>query len=98
MAPNRELTVIVCVTSGSLGIGKNGKLPWPKIKKDFSNFCKVTTSTTDPSKENAVLMGMTTYVSLPENKRYGVGNISQHVELFYLKILYCCAFVMDGWI
>ncbi len=85
MATNRELTVIVCVASGSLGIGKNGRLPWPYIKKDISHFRKVTTSTKDPTRENAVVMGRKTYMSLPERYRYGMGiNTNQFVKLFYL--------------
>ncbi len=77
--------MIVCVASGSLGIGKNGTMPWPFIKKDMYHFRDVTTSSKDLSKKNAVVMGRQTYMSLPERNRYVMGiNTTQYVKLFYL--------------
>ncbi len=70
MAKNREITAIACVASGSLGIGKGGKLPWPFIKKDISHFARVTTEVKDPTKVNALIMGRKTYLSIPESHRY----------------------------
>ncbi len=90
MAKNRDITVIVCVASGSLGIGKNGKMPWPRIKKDMSYFYNVTTSVRDPMKENAVIMGRKTYMSLPEFTRYVMSSIGvnwRRVTFSYLFFL-----------
>ncbi len=84
MAKNREITAIVCVASGSLGIGKNGRLPWPFMKKDMSHFKKVTTFVMDPTKKNAIIMGRNTYASIPEKRRYGMGiEVNWCVKLFH---------------
>ncbi len=46
------------------GISKNGLIPW-KISNDLKYFKKITTFTSLPSKENAVIMGRKTADSLP---------------------------------
>lgn len=51
------------------GIGKNNTIPW-NLKEDMAYFQKMTTISVDPSKkQNAVIMGKNTYLSLPEQFR-----------------------------
>ena len=56
-----------------LGIGLNGKLPWPMIKVDMRYFKDVTESGMRASLErgviNSVIMGRKTYSSIPEKFR-----------------------------
>eukprot|EP00752_Nemacystus_decipiens_P001422 g1402.t1 len=75
---SRSFVVIVAATAGSLGIGKNGALPW-RLAADMAYF-KRCTSTPTPSgtsastagkvgKVNAVIMGRKTWQSIPERFR-----------------------------
>ncbi|KAK6729758.1 hypothetical protein RB195_006670 [Necator americanus] len=48
-----------------LGIGKNGTIPW-NFKKDMEFFRENTTTTVDPNKVNAVVMGRKCWESIPE--------------------------------
>jgi len=74
MPPN--LTLIVAATPKN-GIGKNGALPWPMLKKEMAYFARVTkrvpksqTSTEESApKRNAVLMGSKTWSSIPPRFR-----------------------------
>jgi len=70
-----SLTLILAATP-SLGIGKNGALPWPMLKKEMAYFARVTKrvppappsshSTPDaPKRVNAVIMGRKTWESIP---------------------------------
>lgn len=74
MPPTPSLTLILAATP-SLGIGKNGGLPWPQLKKEMGYFARVTkrTSTTPSTagrrKINAVLMGRKTWDSIPPKFR-----------------------------
>ncbi|KAH8696059.1 dihydrofolate reductase-like domain-containing protein [Talaromyces proteolyticus] len=58
-----------------LGIGKNGTLPWPRIKSDMNFFARVSTrlptgtETTGAGALNAIVMGRKTYYSLPKSLR-----------------------------
>lgn len=64
---SRSFIVIVAATAGSLGIGKNGKLPW-RLAADMAYFKRCTstpTTTTPSSKVNAVIMGRKTWQSIP---------------------------------
>ncbi|CRG90557.1 hypothetical protein PISL3812_07601 [Talaromyces islandicus] len=83
------LTLIVATTPVTktdtkktlLGIGKNGTLPWPRIKSDMSFFARVTTRTPSPDTTpaaaatattallNAIIMGRKTYYSVPKSLR-----------------------------
>ena len=47
------------------GIGFNGQLPW-RLKADMKHVRHITTSTTDESFTNAVIMGRKTWESLPD--------------------------------
>ncbi|KAF4544736.1 Dihydrofolate reductase [Lasiodiplodia theobromae] len=74
------LTLIVAATP-SLGIGKNGTLPWPQLKKEMGYFARVTkrvvsgTAATSASPlaatttRNAVIMGRKTWESIPPRFR-----------------------------
>lgn len=65
----RSFNVIVAATAGSLGIGKNGTLPW-RLPADMAYFkqCTSTPSTATANssgKVNAVIMGRKTWESIP---------------------------------
>jgi dihydrofolate reductase len=75
------LTLIVATTAKN-GIGKNGTLPWPMLKKEMAYFARVTkripeaSSTSDTSSEattqtpqNVVVMGRKTWESIPPKFR-----------------------------
>lgn len=59
---------IIVATDENLGIGKNGTMPW-NLKDELKYFQEVTTKTTDPNKQNMVIMGRTTWESIPEQFR-----------------------------
>lgn len=56
---------LVVAVDKNFGIGKNGALPW-KLSADLKRFKEITTKTTSPEKQNAVIMGRRTWESLPE--------------------------------
>lgn len=47
------------------GIGNKGRIPWPRLATDLKFMRGVTTETSDPAKQNAVLLGRLTWNSLP---------------------------------
>lgn len=64
-----SLTLILAATP-SLGIGKNGTLPWPQLKKEMGYFARVTKRVAPGSRKvNAVLMGRKTWDSIPAKFR-----------------------------
>ncbi|KAF2091091.1 dihydrofolate reductase [Saccharata proteae CBS 121410] len=63
------LTLIVAATP-SLGIGRNGALPWPMLKKEMAYFSRVTKRKPTPAHpENVVIMGRKTWESIPPKFR-----------------------------
>lgn len=57
---------LIAAADQKMGIGKNGTLPWGfKLKSDLAFFHK----TTCGNEKNAVIMGRTTWESIPENRR-----------------------------
>lgn len=57
-----EFSVIAAIDKNR-GLGKNGRIPW-HLKADLEHFKAVTTGSSD-SRPNAVIMGRTTWESLP---------------------------------
>jgi dihydrofolate reductase/thymidylate synthase len=58
---------VIVAADGARGIGKSGGLPW-HLPGDMA-FFKRTTSAAPPGKQNAVIMGRKTYVSIPAKFR-----------------------------
>ena len=59
IAQTRNVVVIVAAATSSMGIGKNGKLPW-RLKGDMAYF-KTITATASSGRQNAVIMGRKTW-------------------------------------
>jgi dihydrofolate reductase len=70
-----EMSVIVAVSRTSLGIGMKGQLPW-RLLSDMKRFRILTSTTTDPTIPNAVVMGHNTWKSLPRACRPLVGRFN----------------------
>lgn len=64
---NLPMNIIVAVDK-CFGIGKNNTLPW-HLRKEYAHFVQQTTSTRDPTKLNAVIMGRRCWESIPEKQR-----------------------------
>ena len=62
-----QVKLMVAVCQGN-GIGRDNQLPW-RIKTELAQFAKMTKSTIDFSKKNAVVMGRKTWESLPARVR-----------------------------
>jgi len=56
--------MILAIDSG-FGIGKNNTIPW-KLSADLKRFKQITTTVSEPAKQNAVIMGWNTWLSLPK--------------------------------
>lgn len=67
-AASRSFVVIVAATAGSLGIGKNGALPW-RLAADMAYFKRCTSTPSTANKVNAVIMGRKTWQSIPDRFR-----------------------------
>ena len=55
--------IVACDNQG--GIAKNGSIPW-NFPQELKYFSKITRTTKDPAKKNAILMGRKTWESLPK--------------------------------
>ena len=71
----RRTFEIVVAATRKMGIGRDGKLPW-KLPMDMKFFKSVTSSTTSPSRKNAVIMGRLTWESIPEQFRPLPGRLN----------------------
>lgn len=74
MAGNLTFQLVVAATR-SWGIGRGGTLPW-RLPKDMACFKDLTCLTKDPTKRNAVIMGRTTWESIPEKFRPLPGRVN----------------------
>lgn len=72
--PQRTYQVVVAATR-TMGIGKDGKLPW-RLPSDLKFFKDVTVTTTDPAKKNAIIMGRKTWESIPLEHRPLTGRLN----------------------
>ncbi|KAI5787364.1 dihydrofolate reductase-like protein [Pyronema domesticum] len=63
---SKPLTLIVAATTPSLGIGRNGALPW-RLKSELAYFARVTKRT--QGGPNALIMGRKTWLSIPPRFR-----------------------------
>jgi dihydrofolate reductase len=71
-----SLTLILAATP-SLGIGKNGTLPWPQLRKEMGYFARVTKRVSEGQRRvNAVVMGRKTWDSIPEKFRPLKGRVN----------------------
>ncbi|KAM0060344.1 putative dihydrofolate reductase, Thymidylate synthase [Helianthus debilis subsp. tardiflorus] len=76
MHPKSQRTYqVVVAATRDMGIGKNGKLPW-KLPSDLKFFKEITTSTSGPTKKNAVTMGRKTCDSIPFQYRPLSGRLN----------------------
>lgn len=66
---------IVVAMDKKMGIGKDNRLPWPRLKGDMKHFHDVTTTAAD-GKTNAVIMGRKTWESLPDKSRPLKGRVN----------------------
>ena len=65
---------IIAAVSSTNGIGKNGHIPWNE-PADMKYFKEITSAVTDPSRQNAIIMGRKTYESLNGRKLPNRRNI-----------------------
>ncbi|XP_071587445.1 dihydrofolate reductase isoform X1 [Heliangelus exortis] len=64
----RSLNSIVAVCQ-NMGIGKDGKLPWPPLRNEYKYFQRMTSTSHVEGKQNALIMGRKTWFSIPEKNR-----------------------------
>jgi dihydrofolate reductase len=65
---HKDFDLIVAL-SPSGGIGYLGGTPWPRLLGDLAMFKGTTSTTIDDSKYNAVIMGRSTWESIPKRNR-----------------------------
>lgn len=68
MTPSGHPIFFIVAVDEKFGIGKSGTLAW-RFKKEMAHFKHTTLQTKDPSKQNMVIMGRTTWESIPEAYR-----------------------------
>jgi dihydrofolate reductase len=66
---------IVVAVDENFGIGRDNNLPW-NLPGDMKHFKEVTTKASDPSRQNAVIMGRKTWESIPQKFRPLPGRIN----------------------
>ena len=66
---------LIAATGRGNGIGINNDLPW-RLKQEMAYFTRMTTTTVDDRKQNAMIMGRRTWESTPESERPLPGRIS----------------------
>lgn len=64
----QKMIYLIAAVDKNLGIGKNGTMPW-HLSDELKHFRNITTTVYTAGKQNAVIMGRTTWESLPENYR-----------------------------
>ncbi|HEY9713021.1 MAG TPA: dihydrofolate reductase, partial [Chroococcales cyanobacterium] len=74
IATKHKLDLVVAVDLNR-GIGRANGLPW-RLPKDMKRFRNLTTASTDPHLQNAVIMGRKTWDSIPEKFRPLEGRIN----------------------
>ncbi|CRK34154.1 Dihydrofolate reductase like protein [Verticillium longisporum] len=77
-APTLDLTLIVAATR-TMGIGRNGTLPWTGLKREMAYFARVTKrlpASAPPTALNAVIMGRKTWESIPPRFRPLKGRLN----------------------
>ena len=67
--------MIVAATKNDFGIGLKGKMPW-QLPEDMKYFKRITKSTEDVTKRNAVIMGRKTWESIPKKFRPLEGRVN----------------------
>ncbi|KAK3195451.1 hypothetical protein Dsin_026761 [Dipteronia sinensis] len=72
--PKRTYQVVVAATR-DLGISKDGDLPW-KLPTDLKFYDNITSTTSDPGKKNAVIMGRKSWESIPLEHRPQPGRLN----------------------
>ncbi|KAG4993983.1 hypothetical protein JHK86_030810 [Glycine max] len=72
--PQRTYQAVVVATR-DMGISKDEKLPWT-LPTDLNFFEEITTTTSDPGKKNAVVMGRKTWESIPPEYRPLPGRLN----------------------
>lgn len=80
-----RVSLIVAALLPELGIGFKGQLPW-SLKQEMKYFRKLTTSTLDEKKKNAVIMGRKTYYSIPPKFRPLKGRLNVVLTRQYEKL------------
>ncbi|XP_067644363.1 dihydrofolate reductase-like [Eurosta solidaginis] len=59
---------VIAAVCQNFGIGLNGDLPW-SLKSEYEYFTRTTTHIYDTAKQNVVIMGRLTYISIHEDQR-----------------------------
>lgn len=67
-----------CVVAADLsrGIGRAGRLPWPRLPADVAHLKRITTETRAPGTRNAVIMGRRTWDTIPRPFRPLPGRLN----------------------